>query len=98
MEGTVFKIVSGIHDNTPFSGNYPYNTGNTVVIRNKDYYFLLGHLKFESFQVQEGERIERGQDCKHWELRMDRAPSFAHAVDRIRRRKLLARKRHFNNL
>lgn len=61
MEGTVFKIVSGIHDNTPFSGNYPYNTGNTVVIRNKDYYFLLGHLKFESFQVKEGERIERGQ-------------------------------------
>jgi hypothetical protein len=60
MEGTVFKIVNGISDNKPFSGNYPYNTGNTIVIKNNDYYFLLGHLKFDSIQVNEGDRVSKG--------------------------------------
>ena len=42
------KVVDGIPDNEPWSGNYPYNTGNTVVIQKDDYYLLLGHLKKDS--------------------------------------------------
>lgn len=54
IEGKVVKVVSGIIDNQPFSGNYPYNTGNTVVIRKDNFYFLLGHLKKDSIVVKEG--------------------------------------------
>ena len=61
MDGIIFKIVNGISDNKPFSGNYPYNSGNTIVIKNNNYYFLLGHLKFNSIEVNEGEKIKRGQ-------------------------------------
>ena len=55
MEGIVLKVVNNIPDNGPFSGNYPYNTGNTVVIKNNDFYFLLGHLKMGSILVKEGD-------------------------------------------
>ncbi|HVZ95959.1 MAG TPA: M23 family metallopeptidase [Chitinophagaceae bacterium] len=61
MDGTVFKIVDGIADNVPFSGNYPYNTGNTIVIKQNDYYFLLGHLQCNSMRVKEGDPIQKGQ-------------------------------------
>lgn len=61
IDGTVFKVVNGISDNEPFSGNYPYNTGNTVVINCNNYYFLLGHLKFNSIKVKEGDIIHKGQ-------------------------------------
>ncbi len=61
MDGVIFKVINGIPDNIPFSGNYPYNTGNTVVIKNEDYYFLLGHLRLDSIIVQEGEKIQAGQ-------------------------------------
>jgi hypothetical protein len=56
--GTVVKVVNEIPDNKPFSGNYPYNTGNTVVIKNNNLYFLLGHLKKDSIVVKEGDRIK----------------------------------------
>jgi hypothetical protein len=59
MEGVVFKVVNDIDDNTPFSGNYPYNTGNTVVIKKDRSYFLLGHLKKGSIVVREGDSIAR---------------------------------------
>jgi len=59
MEGVVFKIVNDIDDNIPFAGNYPYNTGNTVVIKNNKSYFLLGHLKKGSIVVREGEFVPR---------------------------------------
>lgn len=57
MAGRVIKIVNDIDDNLPFSGNYPYNTGNTVVIKNDNYYLLLGHLKKGSILVQEGSTV-----------------------------------------
>lgn len=59
MHGIVFKVVNNIDDNIPFSGNYPYNTGNTVVIKNDQFYFLLGHLKKGSIVVGEGDFIGR---------------------------------------
>jgi biotin carboxyl carrier protein len=61
MDGIVFKIVDGIADNIPFSGNYPYNAGNTIVIKQNDYYFLLGHLQCNSMQVKEGDPVQKGQ-------------------------------------
>lgn len=59
MEGTVVKVVDDIDENVPFSGNYPYNTGNTVVIKKDNYYFLLGHLKQGSIVVEPGDFVKR---------------------------------------
>jgi len=50
--------VNDIPDNNPYSGNYPYNTGNTIVIKNADLYLLLGHLKQGSILVNEGDTIK----------------------------------------
>lgn len=60
MEGQILKVINDIDDNRPFSGNYPYNTGNTVVVKKDHYYFLLGHLKKGSIVVNEGNSVSRG--------------------------------------
>jgi len=57
INGIVVKVVNNIADNNPFAGNYPYNTGNIVVIKSDNYYLLLGHLKHESIAVNEGDVI-----------------------------------------
>ena len=57
VSGVVVKVENSINDNTPYSGGYPYNTGNTVVIRNGSRYFLLGHLKKGSVNVKIGDVI-----------------------------------------
>ena len=62
MDGTVFKVINDIKDNIPFSGDYPYNTGNTVVIRRDEYFFLLGHLKFGSISVKEGDIVKKDDE------------------------------------
>lgn len=59
LEGTVIKLVNNIEDNIPFSGNYPYTTGNTVVLKNANYYLLLGHLKKGSVRVKLGDTVRR---------------------------------------
>jgi hypothetical protein len=61
INGRIAKVINDIEDNQPFSGNYPYNTGNTVVIKKDNLYFLLGHLKRGSIVVQEGETITANQ-------------------------------------
>lgn len=61
VEGRVVKVVNDIEDNTPFSGDYPYNTGNTVVLKNGNYYLLLGHLKKGSIVVNEGDIVKRNE-------------------------------------
>jgi hypothetical protein len=60
IDGLVIKAENDIPDNKPYSGNYPYNTGNTVVIRKGDLYLLLGHLKQGSIRVKEGDQIQAG--------------------------------------
>lgn len=60
IEGLIIKVVNDIVDNKPFSGNYPYNTGNTIVIKKDYYYFLLGHMKNGSIVVKEGDSVNRG--------------------------------------
>jgi hypothetical protein len=57
MEGAIVKVINDIENNKPFSGNYPYNTGNTVVIKNNKYYLLLGHLTKGSITVNEGDYV-----------------------------------------
>ena len=59
--GQVMKIVNDIPDNTPFSGGYPYNTGNTIVIRNENRYLLLGHLKMGSVKVKVHDTVKAGE-------------------------------------
>jgi hypothetical protein len=59
-DGIVFKVINNIPDNLPFCGNYPYNTGNTVVIKNKNIFILLGHLKMNSIIVKEGDSVMKG--------------------------------------
>jgi len=44
MDGTVIKAENSIPDNIPYAGNYPYNTGNTVVIRKENLYLRRGSL------------------------------------------------------
>jgi hypothetical protein len=59
IDGIIEKVVNNIDDNAPFAGNYPYNTGNTVVIKKDNHYLLLGHLKKDSVKVKVGEFIQR---------------------------------------
>ncbi len=61
IDGTVVKVENSMPDNRPYAGEYPYNTGNTVVIRRNDLYLLLGHLKEGSVTVQVGDNILAGQ-------------------------------------
>lgn len=60
VSGKVFRIVNDIDDNIPYSGSYPYNTGNTIVIQNDDRYMLMGHLKKGSIIVSVGEHLNAG--------------------------------------
>ncbi len=57
VQGTIVKVENNIDDNSPFIGVYPYNTGNTVVIRQGNTYLLLGHLKKDSIKVQVGDSV-----------------------------------------
>ncbi len=60
MDGIVVQVKNDIEDNRPFTGNYPYNTGNTIVLKKDDYYFLLGHLKKGSITIHEGDQVKSG--------------------------------------
>jgi hypothetical protein len=55
--GIVIKVENSINDNIPYSGRYPYNTGNTIVIQQDSNYLLLGHLKKDSIRVNPGDNI-----------------------------------------
>ncbi len=59
MEGRVVKVVNDVEDNIPYIGNYPYNTGNTVVLKHGRYYLLLGHLRKGSISLKPGDNVNR---------------------------------------
>ncbi|MDD5363492.1 MAG: M23 family metallopeptidase [Ignavibacteria bacterium] len=63
ISGVVVKVIDDIDDNIPFSGNYPYNTGNTIVIREENKYLLLGHLKKGSITKKPGDVIQEGEQA-----------------------------------
>lgn len=60
-DGTVVKIVNGIEDNIPFSGKYPYNVGNCIVLKTDNYYIVMGHLAKDSISVKVGDMVKSGQ-------------------------------------
>lgn len=61
INGKVLKVENTIPDNQPFSGNYPYNTGNTIVIRQNDLYLLIGHLQQGTIKVHPGQEVTVNQ-------------------------------------
>ena len=59
--GTVREVVDGQPNEKPFSGHYPYNVGNYVVIDNGELNILLGHMQAGSIPVKAGDHVEAGQ-------------------------------------
>jgi hypothetical protein len=57
VSGLVIKVENNIEDNIPYSGNYPYNTGNSIIIRKDNKYLILGHLKKGSIKLEEGDSV-----------------------------------------
>lgn len=60
-EATVVEIVNGIEDNIPFSGKYPYNVGNRIILKIDNYYIVMGHLAKDSIAVKVGDRVKSGK-------------------------------------
>lgn len=60
-EATVVEIVNGIEDNIPFSGKYPYNVGNRIILKKDNYYIVMGHLANDSITVKVGDSVKTGQ-------------------------------------
>jgi hypothetical protein len=58
---TVIKVVEGIQNNIPFSFNFPYNVGNSVVLKVDSYYIVMGHFHPGSIIVKEGEQVKAEQ-------------------------------------
>jgi hypothetical protein len=61
VSGTIQQVVDGLPNEKPFSGNYPYNVGNYVVIDNGEVNILLGHMQAGSICVKAGDYVETGQ-------------------------------------
>jgi hypothetical protein len=59
-EGLVVEVVDGLPNETPFSGHYPYNVGNHVVIMKGSYQVLLGHMQRDSIRVKVGDTVKTG--------------------------------------
>lgn len=60
LDGVVFKVVDGMPDNKPFSGEYPEKTANSVVVKKGDYYLLLSSFSEKSIAVKEGDKVNCG--------------------------------------
>jgi murein DD-endopeptidase MepM/ murein hydrolase activator NlpD len=60
-DGEVFHVEDRWPNETPWSGNPPYNVGNHVVITSNDFGALLGHLQRGSILVKTGDRVKKGQ-------------------------------------
>lgn len=61
ISGVVVRAENSVDDNIPYSGNYPYNTGNTIVIKHEDLYLLIGHLKKGSLKKETGDPVQEGE-------------------------------------
>lgn len=59
-DGEVIQVVDGVENNEPFSQNFPYNVGNCVVIKNGNYYVVMGHFQKGSIKVAEGTHVNVG--------------------------------------
>ena len=61
FDGEVVDTVDQWPNNTPWSGEGPYNLGNHVLIRSEDVYVLMGHLQEGSLRVRAGDKVQKGQ-------------------------------------
>ena len=59
-DGNVVEVVDGLRNEMPWSGNYPYNVGNHVIIMKSDVYVLLGHMQKGSIPVKVGDSVKTG--------------------------------------
>ncbi len=60
-DGWVEEILDGVEDNEIGEVNLEQNWGNTIVIRHHDKLFtMLSHLKNDSFKVEKGDFVKRG--------------------------------------
>jgi hypothetical protein len=60
-DGEVFHVEDKWPNETPWSGNPPYNLGNHLVITSNDFGVLMGHLQRGSILVKTGDRVKKGQ-------------------------------------
>ncbi len=60
-DGEVFHVEDKWPNETPWSGNPPYNVGNHVVITSNDFGVLMGHLQKGSILVKTGDWVKKGQ-------------------------------------
>lgn len=60
-DATVIELVNEIEDNIPFSGKYPYNVGNRIILKVDNYYIVMGHLAKDSITVKVGDKVKNGE-------------------------------------
>ena len=61
LDGEVVDTVDQWPNNTPWSGEGPYNLGNHVLIKSEDVYVLMGHLQEGSLRVSAENAVQKGQ-------------------------------------
>lgn len=61
-DGTVVRVLDGIHDNLPYQLNTEAPEGNAVIIEHpNNEYSLLAHLKKDSLKVTVGQTVNAGE-------------------------------------
>jgi hypothetical protein len=60
-DGIVVSVEDKWPDERPYAFNYPYNPGNSIVIKYKNAYILMGHLEKGSILAKAGDSVKKGQ-------------------------------------
>ena len=60
-DGEVFEVEDKWPNETPWSGNPPYNLGNHIMITSNEFGVLMGHLQKGSILVKIGDQVLKGQ-------------------------------------
>ena len=60
-DGEISDVEDKWPNETPWTGNPPYNVGNHVLITSDDFGVLMGHLQKGSILVKTGDRVKTGE-------------------------------------
>lgn len=60
-DGEIVDVQSGWKDQKIGDKDFPFTTGNTIIIKMNNAYVLLGHLKDDSIIVKVGDKVNQGQ-------------------------------------
>lgn len=60
-DGEISDVEDKWPNETPWSGKAPYNVGNHILVTNKDFGVLMGHLQKGSILVKAGDMVKKGQ-------------------------------------